>query len=68
VPSSFSLSNLALSTYDDSVDNPFNLRPAPKRFVYLLKETERSELISELFVRTLDAYITLRREDGNPVR
>ena len=47
-----------------SDDNPFNLRPSPPYFASSMKATERSDLVSTIFVRLLEHYLTLK-DDGS---
>ena len=56
------------SEVDDASSNPFGLYPAPAIFIDLLKLADRSDLASELFVKMLDSYLTLRRQNCDPLR
>ena len=48
--------------------NILNLRPDPVQFVALLKSLERADIVSQIFVRLLDAYREAKTEDVDPTR
>lgn len=53
----------------DFDSNLLNLRPDPVQFVQYLKDIERKDVSSALFVRALDAYRDLKSDnEADPMR
>jgi hypothetical protein len=49
--------------------NLLNLRPDPSHLVQFLKSIDRPDISSELFVRVLEAYRSLKsKEESDPLR
>lgn len=53
----------------DSFDaNLFDLYPDPAHFVRFLKLLDRGDIVSELFIKTLDAYHQSKSSNSNPIK
>ncbi|KAH7887770.1 hypothetical protein F5I97DRAFT_1951957 [Phlebopus sp. FC_14] len=49
----------------DIGDDPFDLYPNPAHFVRYLKSLNRSDVVSELFVRLLETYHSSKKDSGH---
>ena len=57
------------SDYANVNANPFGLRPDPSHFSLFLKDLNREDVLSEIFVKLLESYRELSiEEDNDPMR